>query len=160
MGAVAERLVFRLAAAAEGDPIAGFVAKPVGGLQLDAAACPDRSARFLLRVFQQHDRRVERQLDRLRCTVRGDDESAARAVAALMRDDRTLLSVVGLQHEVPNPAMAVADPRERAQRAIVGQIELRTHAELSIVGERPAARGFGSVEADPRMRAVAEWLFP
>src|SRR5208282_1885933 len=83
VGAVAERLVPGLAAAAERDAVAQLVGKAVPGDHGDSAAQPERAAALLRRVLDQADRDRQFRLQGLPRRLVPSHQAAGRAVCHL-----------------------------------------------------------------------------
>src|SRR5271157_4767048 len=83
MAAVAERLVVRFPATAEGDPVPYRVGFPVGGHNRDSAPYPEWPVLALCRIFDDNNGPFQDRLDQLPASQVPDNKPAGRAIAGL-----------------------------------------------------------------------------
>ncbi len=80
---VAERLVVRFPATAEGDPVPYRVGFPVGGHNRDFTPHPEWPVLALCRIFDDNDGLFQDRFDQLLAPPVPDNKPAGRAVAGL-----------------------------------------------------------------------------
>src|SRR5271165_991511 len=114
VSAVAERLVLRGAAAAQGHAVAHFVRVSVRARDRNSAAQPYRPRTGVGGIFDETDRRLILRLDRLTGLVIPGHEPSGRTIAGLLREHLARGRSVGLIDEIPDLAMRITKARERA----------------------------------------------
>ena len=131
MTAVAEGLIGAFPAAAKRDTVSDFVGRTVSALDRNAAAHPDRAAHPSLRVFDQHDFRLEFRLD-LDTLFFPDDKTPRGTVPRFFNCDFPRFRIVRFCDKLPDAAGAVAECGVGAERAGVSQVERRAFNILGL----------------------------
>jgi hypothetical protein len=157
MRAVAERLVLRRSAAANGHVVASFILMTIRRGQRHAAAQPDRAAAVFHRILDQSDRERRIRFDGLARNLVEGKQPPGRAFVDLAQEHRPYVGIVGARDLRPDLAVRVAKARVGAQVPRVQQRKIGTVENPRLLGKGRARRGFGPVKADFRMGAIAKW---
>jgi hypothetical protein len=157
MRAVAERLVLRRSAAANGHVVASFILMTIRRGQRHAAAQPDRAAAVLRRILDQSDRERRIRFDGLARSLVEGKQPPGRAIVDLAQEHRPHVGIVGARDLRPDLAVRVAKARVGAQVPHVQQRKIGTVENPRLRRKGGARRRFGPVKADFRMGAVAKW---
>jgi hypothetical protein len=115
MRPIAERLVGRPSATAQGHAISNLIGFSVGLNNGNASPHPDRSANFFRRIFYQRYRWLEFWFKGFPTLFVPRDRPPCRTTPNLMFHELAGFSVIRLLNEVPNPTFRIAEPGERAK---------------------------------------------
>ena len=156
MGPVAEGLVQGGPAAAEGDPVAHLVRSSVGADHRDPTPDPDRTGAAGGGIFDQAERRGEIRLDQLSgCQVPGH-ETAGGAILDLLEKVLPRHRLFRLVHEIPDASVGIAEAGQGAELGGIEEVVVGPFEDLGLLFEGEPGSGFGSVEVDAGVGAVAE----
>src|SRR5580704_16786021 len=156
VAAIAERLVLRCAAPANGHSVADFVVVAVSRGECDAAAQPNRPAAIFHGIFDQADRDRQFLLYRFAGGLVEGDEATRRTMMHLAKEHRTDARIVGARYLVPDFAIRVAEPGVGAEVPRVQKSENRTIEYRHLLRTGRTGGRFSTVKADLGMSTVAE----